>query len=650
MEIKTTLPAAPGVLNSILDDPAYQTNAMRWRTQQAYAERGRPLKLLEPMEHQRVQKLLDALANKNFEALKKSPRVLGLRIISAYTSGILRPEFNLLEVAAVYDAEPLVRKSIARKINLWFKQSFSFIGEDQALVDYIRKRFKTISYVTGIPTLDLFKQIVTSLLKYSNAFVIKVRDTKLSTGVAHDGIAPVAGYFPVSALNMFPFYEDGKLIKWVRFLKDGTRYQEFDPRDVIHLTIDREPDFLFGKPRMMGVIEDVAALRRIEENVEVLIAKFLFPVYQLTVGTPEAPCKYYGDASSEIDMARAMVQNMEAEGMLITSERFKLEIVGARSEALQVDKYLAHFKARVYTGLGVSAVDMGEGDTANRATADNISQNLKDEVIEDQVSFSSTIQQSMLGEMFLEHPNQISALNAFDQVKMRFANVDLDNQIKLENHIINLWNNDLITDDEARQTLGRDIFTNEAKLKTQFHQIQLPLAIIGARDEPWTNEAKKLAAANTKKALAAPAPGAPGTGGAGKPAGGGAGKIRVKRPGTPASRGPATTGQPENQFGKNPGPTKAKSSVEANLIGSTLAELTGSLVGASNFIEMAKVITDRFPDNAEYEIILPVVEEALKDCKTRSQLRACLVAGFVTIADKFPDTDDEETDPNAEDC
>jgi hypothetical protein len=650
---------SPGALASILDDPAYQSNSMRWMANQAYEERGRPIKLIEPVEHLRTQKLLDALANKNFEALKKSPKVIGLKITSAYTNGLMRPEFNLLEIAAVYDAEPLVRKAITRQLNLWFKQGFEFIGEDQQLVNYIRKRFKSMAYASGIPTLHLFKQVVTSLLKYSNAFIIKIRDNNLSSGVAHDGLAPVAGYFPVAALNMFPMYKDGKIDKWIRFLKDGSRFWEFDPRDVIHITIDKEDDFLFGKPRMIGVIEDVAALRRIEENVEILISKFLFPVYQLSVGTPEMPCKFYNDGTSEIDLARTMVQNMEAEGMLITSERFKLEIIGARSEALRIDSYLAHFKARVYTGLGVSAVDMGEGDTANRATADNISQNLKDLVVEDQRNFAAVIQQAMFADLFLEHPDGISALNAFDQVHLRFAHVDLDNLIKYESHVINLWNNDLVTDDEARALTGRDIFTTEDKLHTRFHQIDVPMAIIMARDEPFTPEAKKLSAATTKKSLVAPTttPDAPGKnmpamgttggGGGGKMPKGGNPRIRVRRPGTPASRGPANITGPANQHGKNLGPAKAKSSFEGDLIGSRLTNLTSSLVKSNKIEDMAIAIQKHFPDNSEQNIILPIVEGALRDCKVRSQLRAHLVAGFIAIANKFPDSNDEETGSNA---
>jgi hypothetical protein len=128
---------------------------------------------------------------------------------------------------------------------------------------------------------------------------------------------------------------------------------------------------------------------------------------------------------------------------------------------------------------------------------------------------------------------------------------------------------------------------------------------------------------------------------------GGNPRIRVRRPGTPASRGPANITGPANQHGKNLGPAKAKSSYEGDLIGSRLANLTSSLVSADKIEDMAIVITTHFPDNLEQQVILPIVEGALRDCKTRSLLRAHLVAGFLAIANKFPDSDDEETGSNA---
>jgi hypothetical protein len=65
---------------------------------------------------------------------------------------------------------------------------------------------------------------------------------------------------------------------------------------------------------------------------------------------------------------------------------------------------------------------------------------------------------------------------------------------------------------------------------------------------------------------------------------------------------------------------------------------------------MAELITLQFPNNEERASILSVVEEALANSGTRSELRANLVAGFISIADEFPDVDEEEIDSDAEDC
>ena len=153
----------------------------------------------------------------------------------------------------------------------------------------------------------------------SNAFLIKYRDKELS-GVAkfkEGRPAPVAGYFPASALNMFPRFNKGKLVTWIRYLDDGTIAAELDPRDVIHFTFELEPDFLFGKPRTLGAIEDIAALRRIEENVEVLLQKYLFPLFQFTVGTDDAPAQYLPDGTPETEVCKDMAEAMQTEGMVI---------------------------------------------------------------------------------------------------------------------------------------------------------------------------------------------------------------------------------------------------------------------------------------------------------------------------------------------
>lgn len=611
------------VQDTIAQDPDYKSNAMAWMANQIYNQAGKQVRLLYP-EHQRVTEILDAVKSKDFGKLKEKASIVGLKLTrNMNAQGLGQPEFNLLEAAAVYDAEPLVRSAVTRQMNLWFKEGFHFVGINPRLTKYIERRFKQIAYVTKLPTLELFKQITRSLLKYSNAFIIKRRDANLSGGVRKEdngNRVPIAGYFPVSPVNMFPFYKDGKLIEWVRFVDDGTRMQRYKPDDVIHLQFDLEEDFLFGKPRTMGVAEDVAALRRIEENVEILIAKFLFPVYHFVVGTPEMPARYYNDGTSEIDLAKVMLQNMEQEGMLITSERFSMDVVQAFKESLDAIEYLKHFKTRLYTGLGVSAVDMGEGDTANRSTADNISQNLKDRVIEDQRTFASMIQHHFFIDLFMEHPEEVSALNSFDQVKLAFANVDLDNRLKLENHIIQLWNSDLIDQDEAREEIHRLPMDPDAP--TRFKLIEGPLAMIAAVDESFSEtKAAKILGIEPSQAKSA-----------GRPPGGGASSSERK-----AKNPVATKARPENQFGKALGPTKRKSSVEQRLLGNKLLDVLNDVVSSKDENEIVSVVERHFTDPEDRKTILSHIEEALRDSGSLVTIRAHLVPRFMGLAYKFSD-------------
>lgn len=583
------------------------------------------------------KKFADALQNRNFESLKKSSKVVGLKL-NNISDGLVQPEFDLYEVAAAFDAEPYVRRVITRQINLWFKKNFKFVGENNSYIGYVQKRFKQIAYVSGVPTVELFRGIVFDLLKYSNAFIVKVRNKDLSAGSTKNG-TPIAGYYQVSPLKMYPYYDDGELIKWIRFLNDGTRYQEFAVKDVIHFTFDREPDFLFGKPRLLGVIEDIAALRRIEENVEVLIVKYLFPFFHFKVGTDEAPCQYFPNGSSEIDVATTMLNNMEQEGMLVTSERFNMEAVGAENKAMDAKDYLQHFKMRVFTGLGVSPVDMGEGDTANRSTADSISQNLKDLVIQDQKSFAAQVQHYMIAELFLEHPDDVSALNAYDEVNIGFANVDLDNQIKEETHAINLFNNNMITEDEGRIALNRTPLNDAQRAKTHFSLIEVPGLIISAADEPFTKEAKQALKTRTPDPNAPGIP-APGTGGNTKSRTGGKGKRKVAKPGTPASRPVMVKIQPENQFGVNPGPTKRKSSTEKDIIGEKLTHVVG-LVLLNNDLEPFED-TIRYSLGDNYDAIMDLINKTKASTSDRSQLRSLLVSELAVWKDIVEGTNNEE--------
>lgn len=643
----TTMPTPRNPYSSSV----WQEGIHTFMANRAYGRRGKPI-LDITSEHPEVKKLRDALQNRQFETARKKTTVIGLRLLyGSKTGGVLKPEFDLEESVAIYDAEPFVSAAVRRQLNIWFKQEFQFTSPDRRISDYLNQRFMDMAFVTGIPTKQLFKMIVRDLLKFSNAFVIKHRDKNLS-GIAKfkpGRPAPVAGYFPVAAINMFPRFNNGRLVSWIRYLDDGTLAAELDPRDVIHFTFEREPDFLFGKPRTLGAVEDIAALRRIEENVEVLLQKYLFPLFQLTVGTETAPAQYLADGTSEVEVGRMMLEEMQQEGMLIGTERHKLEVVGAKGAAMDASKYIQHFKSRVYTALGISPLDMGEGDTANRSTADNISQNLKERVLDDQGEFGCQVIQFMVAELLLEHPEDISVPRNLSKVKLNFPEVDVDNKIKKENHIINLWNNNIITEDETRAEIGKLPMTEEERSMTHFALVEVPMAIISAVDEPFTKEAKNAVKARTKADTAGvtsgpatksnqPAKSKPGTGSksGGRPAG------AKKKAGTPASRAPQAATTPTNQFGTNPGPTKAKSSFEKTLVGVRLSNFISIAIQLDDDEQMENTVNDRFEDTELRKILKDTISGLDWNTIDRAERRSVLISELIVHADRFKQ--DEEPD------
>ena len=288
----------------------------------------------------------------------------------------------------------------------------------------------------------------------------------------------------------------------------------------------RKAGHIFGTPRTCSGRDDILALRRLEENIELLMILHLFPLFHVKVGTPEEPGDYNIDGTSEVDFVRNDIEQMPKEGFLVTDGRVEIKAVGAEGEALDYDSIVKHYKQRVFVGLGVAGVDMGEGDTANRSTAETVSQNLKDYVKADLDWFTGQVQMLMIREFFQEAPFELSVQNAVADVHIEFPEIDVDGMIKMENHSLNLYNSHLLDEDEARGRLRRQPYTEKQRAKTHYRQHVLDLALKTAKAK--AEYAAEFAPAETKA--------------------------------TPQHMAPKTKEQPTNQHKKNLDPHKARSS------------------------------------------------------------------------------------------
>ena len=116
-------------------------------------------------------------------------------------------DYNLTEIGIIEDAESIVRQAHRRKTSLMFKEGYDFVSKNQQSLSYVQERLDQIAQATNIPTQEFLKKIGISLVRLSNAFVVKVRSAKLSSGQIRTSpekkkVLPVAGYFILPAENM----------------------------------------------------------------------------------------------------------------------------------------------------------------------------------------------------------------------------------------------------------------------------------------------------------------------------------------------------------------------------------------------------------------------------------------------------------------
>ncbi len=302
------------------------------------------------------------------------PGVLGYSSTLKGRTSFIPPEYQLSEVGTIEDCESLLSLSFKKKHSLMFKEGYSFIGQNNKILDYYNQRLGEIAQASNIPTSELLRRIASSLIRTSNAFLVKVRKKKYSSGSirkdAHGKkLEPVAAYFLAAPETMsVQLNWKGEIVAWKQQISQTGNVRLFEPENVIHFHINRREGFLFGVPTVIPVIDDIRTLRKIEENVELLLYQNIFPLFHYIVGTEKAPAGITEDGEREIDKAKREIQIMPSEGGIITTERHKIELIGSQGKALEVHSYLEYFKRRVISGLGISTLDVGEADCYDEKT------------------------------------------------------------------------------------------------------------------------------------------------------------------------------------------------------------------------------------------------------------------------------------------
>jgi len=374
------------------------------------------------------------------------------------------PAYDFDRILQAVDTDSYVKQAISKHKELFWKEGWEIVSENTEAASYLMQRIDYMEMAMKRPFLDFLIEVSDQLFKFGNAFIVKGRGD--IAPYFPSKLTPVNSEYPIAGYYLIPTEQ-------VRILRDKHNrpkaYQQatdpltYAPTDrdpvwsadrVIHLHLDRKPGRAFGTPYISNVLDDVIALRQIEEDIQNLVHRELFPLYKYKIGTAEQPAE-----PQEIDQAALEIENLRAEGGLILPFRHDIEIIGSENTALDASKYLDHFKERVAVGLGVAPHHLGMTmNGGNRSVTERLDTALYDKIKQTQKLFAEMIRINVFNELLFEGgydpTTNPSTPGESDRCFFKFKEIDVDTQVKKENHIIQKFVNNTITLTEVRLALG----------------------------------------------------------------------------------------------------------------------------------------------------------------------------------------------------
>lgn len=386
------------------------------------------------------------------------------------------PETDLHRIAKAIDTDSYARQAVNKYKELLWKEGWEIVSENPDAASYMWQRIDFMEIAMGRPFNEFLVEVADQLVRFANVFIVKSRGDlapyfpgRISSP---DGKNPIVGYYIIPTEQVEILRDKNNKVKWYRQRRDdglfsSKGYREESPKwsakDVIHISIDKKPGRAFGTPFLATALDDIVALRQIEEDIQNLIHRELFPLYKYKIGTDEHP-----STQDEIDRAVLEIESLRTEGGLVMPHRHDVEVIGAEGNVLDAEPYIEDMKERVATSLGLFPHHLGMmGSGANRAMTDRLDISLYEKIKTYQRLVADRIRLDIFDELLIEggfdphvHPSQIGQS---DRCIFRFKEIDVDTQVKKETHAIQKYVQGAITLPELRLELGYDPDIDEAE-------------------------------------------------------------------------------------------------------------------------------------------------------------------------------------------
>jgi hypothetical protein len=406
------------------------------------------------------------------------------------------PPFDFDRIIQAVDTDSYARQAMGKYRELFWKEGWNIVSENSEARGYLLQRIDFMEAAMKKSFQDFLIDVGDQLVKFGNVFIVKSRgplqDYYPGRLYPPEGRNPIIGYYIIPTERVEIMRNKNNKVLWYRQRTDmtGLGSTDMSPRwpadDVIHISTDKKPGRVFGTPFIVSAMDDIIALRQIEEDIQNLVHRELFPLYKFKVGTDDQPA-----TDEELDKAANEIEGLRSEGALIMSNRHDVEVLGANGNALDASKYLEHFKERVAIGLGVYPHHLGMTSNASQAMTDRLDIALYDKIKEYQRKFEDAMRLFIFNELLLEggfdpytNPEMV---NSSDRCFFKFNEIDSDTEVKKGAYIIQKVLAGIETVPEGRLELGMKPEMDSSEISPQAN----PGLSTGAQNTPEPKNNRK---------------------------------------------------------------------------------------------------------------------------------------------------------------
>lgn len=402
---------------------------------------------------------------------------------------IIQSPYSYDRIDSFYERESYFSRSLVRQVETMLRNGFEFASEDADMLRVTKQEIARIEMDSGMPFNQFIFSLAMHLLKYGVAIVHKVRErVKDEIAIDNKRKSRITRLRIVNPHDVFVYVNDkGRIVgiydnssniisQAVQQLIMGRSFNGIIGDDLVFFYMSDPGDEIFPEPPCFQMLDDVLTLRSIEETVELLTFQFGSPLLHAKVGDED-----YTPTPVEIANVNTQLTNIAPNGMITTDHRVKIDVVNIQKAVTNLLPYLEYFKTRVLIGSGSSPVSVGEGDTANRNTAESIDDALADHCTYVANAIASPINYNLIPDLLVRSDTSYTDEKLFDdlgelKVRMEFNETRLEKQIAHANNVINLWQGNLLKFTEARRALKKAPFKGKKDDEELYvNKVQIPL-------------------------------------------------------------------------------------------------------------------------------------------------------------------------------